>query len=70
MLATERTQELPVREVTMLTTTVIHCNVAVSTMTVDTARHQRLVKFTASNQCRIVRDYLVIEVDGMRVRTH
>ena len=32
--------------------------------------HQRMVKFTASNQCRWVRDYLVIEVDGMRVRTH
>lgn len=42
----------------------------VITLKVDTTRHQRLVKFTASNQCRIVRDYLVIEVDGMRVRTH
>ena len=37
---------------------------------VDVARHQRMVKFTASNQCRWVRDYLVIEVDGMRVFTH
>lgn len=32
--------------------------------------HQRMVKYTASGQCRWVRDYLVIEVDGMRVLTH
>ena len=32
--------------------------------------HQRMVKYCASNQCRWVRDYLVIEVDGMRVLTH
>ena len=34
MFATERTQELPVREVAMLSFTVIHCNVAVCVMTV------------------------------------
>ena len=38
----------------------------VITLKVDTARHQRKVKFTASNQIRIVRDYLIIEVDGVR----
>jgi hypothetical protein len=42
----------------------------VITLKVNLEKMQRLVKFTASNQCRWVRDYLVIEVDGMRVITH
>ena len=33
-------------------------------------RHQRMVKFLASNEVRIIRDYLVKEVNGMRVVTH
>ena len=37
---------------------------------VDLLRHQRMVKYTSSGQCRWVRDYLVISVDGMRVLTH
>lgn len=37
---------------------------------VDTRRHQRKVKFTASNEIRVLRDYLIISVDGLRVVTH
>ena len=32
--------------------------------------HQRLVKFIQSGECRRIRDYLVIEVDGTRIITH
>ena len=32
--------------------------------------HQRMVKFTQSNQIRRLRDYLVISVNGFRVVTH
>ena len=42
----------------------------VITLKVNLRKMQRMVKFTASNQVRWVRDYLVIEVDGMRVMTH
>lgn len=38
----------------------------VITLKLDRRRHQRLVKFTASNQCRWLRDYLIISVDGIR----
>ena len=37
---------------------------------VNLRKMQRMVKFVNSNQVRWVRDYLVIEVDGMRVMTH
>lgn len=40
----------------------------VITLKVDPARHQRKVKFIASNEVRILRDYLIIEVDGVRFR--
>lgn len=42
----------------------------VITLKVDLSRHQRKVKFTGSNQVRIIRDYLIIEIDGIRVITH
>ena len=42
----------------------------VITLKVDTRRRQRKVKFTASNQVRILRDYLIISVDGVRFVTH
>ena len=32
--------------------------------------HQRMVKFTASGEIRRIRDYLVSEVNGIRVVTH
>lgn len=32
--------------------------------------HQRLVKFVASGECRRLRDYLIIEIDGTRFITH
>ena len=32
--------------------------------------HQRMVKFTGSGQVRRIRDYLVMEVNGIRVITH
>ena len=32
--------------------------------------HQRMVKFTQSGQVRRIRDYLVMEVNGVRVVTH
>lgn len=34
---------------------------------VSLQRHQRMIKFVASNQVRIVNDILIIEVDGFRV---
>jgi len=42
----------------------------VVTIKVDTRRHQRKVRFTASNEIRILRDYLIIEIDGFRVVTN
>ena len=42
----------------------------VITLKVDLRRHQRKVKFINSNQIRILRDYLIIEIDGFRVVTH
>lgn len=42
----------------------------VITLKVDPRRHQRKVMFVASGAIRILRDYLIIEVDGMRVITH
>ena len=42
----------------------------VVTLKVDLRRHQRMVKFVASGECRWIRDYLIIEVDGMRIVTH
>ena len=32
--------------------------------------HQRMVQFTQSRQIRRIRDYLVMEVNGVRVVTH
>ena len=37
---------------------------------VNRRRHQRMILFQESGQIRWIRDYLVIEVDGMRVITH
>lgn len=42
----------------------------VITLKVFTREHQRMVKFCASNQIRRIRDYLVLEIDGIRVVTH
>ena len=42
----------------------------VITLKVDPRRRQRMVKFVASGECRWIRDYLIIEVDGMRIVTH
>jgi hypothetical protein len=42
----------------------------VITLKVDLRRHQRKVKFVKSNEIRIIRDYLIIEIDGFRVITH
>ena len=42
----------------------------VITLKVDTRRHQRKVKFIKSNEIRIIRDYLIVEIDGFRVITH
>lgn len=42
----------------------------VISLKVNTRSHQRLVKFTASGECRWLRDYLIIEIDGYRVVTH
>ncbi len=39
-------------------------------LSVDTARHQRKVQFTASGEIRVVNDILVIDVDGTRFITH
>lgn len=40
------------------------------TLKVFTREHQRMVKFCSSNQIRRIRDYLVLEIDGIRVVTH
>lgn len=37
---------------------------------VFTREHQRMVQFVASKQIRRIRDYLVMEVNGIRVVTH
>lgn len=37
---------------------------------VDTRKQMRLVQFVASQEIRWVRDYLVVEVDGVRFYTH
>lgn len=42
----------------------------VITLAVSVRRHQRKVKFIRSNQIRILRDYLIIEIDGFRVVTN
>lgn len=42
----------------------------VITLKVDVRRHQRKVKFVNSNQIRVLRDYLIIEIDGFRVVTN
>lgn len=42
----------------------------VITLKVDARRHQRKVKFVNSNQIRVLRDYLIIEIDGFRVVTN
>lgn len=42
----------------------------VITLKVDLRRHQRMVKFVTSGECRWIRDYLIVEVDGMKVVTH
>lgn len=42
----------------------------VITLKVDLQRRQRKVKFTKSNQIRVIRDYLIIEIDGVRFITH
>ncbi len=39
-------------------------------LSVDTDRHQRRVKFTASGEIRVVNDILVLEVDGTRFIAH
>lgn len=40
------------------------------TLSVDTVRHQRKVKFVQSGEIRIVNDVLVMSVDGVRIITH
>ena len=40
------------------------------TLKVYPTLHQRMIKFTTSNEIRRIRDYLVIEVDGVRFQTH
>lgn len=42
----------------------------VITLKVDVRRHQRKVKFIRSEQIRVLRDYLIIEIDGFRVVTN
>lgn len=42
----------------------------VITLKVDLRRRQRMVKFVVSGECRWIRDYLIVEVDGMRIVTH
>lgn len=37
---------------------------------VNRRRHQRMIMFVDSREIRWIRDYLVVEVDGMRVVTH
>ena len=40
------------------------------TISVNTDKHQRKVRFVDSNEIRVVNDVLVIEVDGVRFITH
>ena len=40
------------------------------TLKVDTRRKQRLIQICASKQCRWLRDYLIMEVNGIRIVTH
>lgn len=40
----------------------------VVTLKVFPEQHQRMVKFIHSNEIRRIRDYLIIEVDGVRFR--
>lgn len=42
----------------------------VITLKVDVRRHQRKVKFIRSEQIRVLRDYLIVEIDGFRVVTN
>lgn len=42
----------------------------VTCIKVDPKRLQRSIKFEKSGEIRIVRDYLVIEVDGVKFFTH
>lgn len=42
----------------------------VVTLSVDTRRMQRKVQFVKSTEVRIIRDYLIIEVNGIRFLTH
>lgn len=37
---------------------------------VNRRKHERLIKFVASDEIRCVYDYLIIEVDGTRFITH
>lgn len=37
---------------------------------VNRRRHQRMIQFVESQEIRILCDYLVIEVDGIRILTH
>lgn len=40
------------------------------TLRLNRPLRQRLVKFLPSGECRWLRDYLIIEVDGVRFVTH
>lgn len=42
----------------------------VITLKVDLRRHQRKVLFPASGEIRIIRDYLIIQINGIRVITN
>lgn len=39
----------------------------VTCIAVDRRRHQRKIQFVNSQQIRVIRDYLVIEVSGIRI---
>lgn len=42
----------------------------VITLKVFNEVRQRMIRFTASGEIRRIRDYLIIEVDGVRFQTH
>lgn len=42
----------------------------VVSLKVNRRKHMRMVQFVESHAIRWVRDYLIIEIDGARVRTH
>ena len=42
----------------------------VVTLRVNVRKRQRLCMWVESKQCRWIRDYLIMEVDGVRVVTH